>query len=775
MKELDSTQKYSAIISALCWVLTCFSTFFWGDVSTASLSLLTSLGIGSTVMYSLKYLTHYRAPIRGMAYAVAIWALADFFYLLDLLVGGRWPVLYMVSDNLYTLTDICFGIAMTIYVIVDFKRQEVFRILVNAFLIVVYVMVILDALNTRFGSLEAVGNGISGGEIVMMIATVYMMAILLMLLVIRGPMKHPLCSYVMLLGLMLFTALDLRYVYRIAAGKEPESALADLLYYLALLIIMVGLMHPELRKEKLFEEQLFDSHKSVIISRIIGIGTVLVALVLRWSGVLNNAQLYLLLMAVMAYLVMWKTLQVNELNEKLIREQKAQNELLIRQVDEREQELQTAAQQLEMSSYLDSLTGLYNRHYATVYVENMIASGYPGSIALLSADINYFKTINDTYGYRTGDQTLVEYARRLSAFRGGQGCAFRVGADEFLLVVKVSGEGRELERLGAELCNALDQEMEINGNRMHLVSAVGISVYPGDSEDVDQLINFAESARRSIKHSTASTTYACYDAQTVPRMTRLHHIERRLQEADFDENFRLFYQPQVNAETGELIGMEALIRWTDKELGFVSPAEFIPIAEEMGVMIPLGEWINREAISRIKTWNENYCKRLVVGINVSPLQMQDPEFADKFLREMDFMQVPAEWLDLELTEGIAMNATSYNNQNLLKLREARLTFSVDDFGTGYATFANMLHFRFNRLKIAKELVDDLVGNPNARVVIRSITSMAKGMHMHTIAEGVEDIRQLEILRELGCEQIQGYYFGKPLPPEEFEQQWLSNG
>jgi len=122
-----------------------------------------------------------------------------------------------------------------------------------------------------------------------------------------------------------------------------------------------------------------------------------------------------------------------------------------------------------------------------------------------------------------------------------------------------------------------------------------------------------------------------------------------------------------------------------------------------------------------------------------------------------------------------MNATSYNNQNLLKLREARLTFSVDDFGTGYATFANMLHFRFNRLKIAKELVDDLVGNPNARVVIRSITSMAQGMHMHTIAEGVEDIRQLEILRELGCEQIQGYYFGKPLPPEEFEQKWLSNG
>ena len=220
--------------------------------------------------------------------------------------------------------------------------------------------------------------------------------------------------------------------------------------------------------------------------------------------------------------------------------------------------------------------------------------------------------------------------------------------------------------------------------------------------------------------------------------------------------------------------MEALLRWKDEDLGYIPPSEFIPIAEKMGIMPAMGEWIVHHAFMQIIEWNQKFNRDLKMSINISPKQLQEEYFTETFFRIMKEMDVNPAWIDVEVTESIALNNIVLNTSIISNLRETGLSVSVDDFGTGYAAFANMLTFKFDRIKLAKELIDSLTIHTNAKIIVGAIVNMAKGMHLITIAEGVEEKEQLDILKELDCDQIQGFYFGKPIPAKDFEEKWLKS-
>nr|MCR4675376.1 EAL domain-containing protein [Lachnospiraceae bacterium] len=221
-----------------------------------------------------------------------------------------------------------------------------------------------------------------------------------------------------------------------------------------------------------------------------------------------------------------------------------------------------------------------------------------------------------------------------------------------------------------------------------------------------------------------------------------------------------------------LIGMEALLRWKDEELGYVPPNEFIPIAERMGIMYSMGEWIIRQAFLQIKEWNTTYNSNLVMGINISPSQLEEEYFTDTFFGIMEGLEIDPKWIDIELTEKIALNGIVNSSDSITRLKRRGVRITVDDFGTGYETFANMINFSFNRVKIAKELVDNIIDNQNAKVIVQAIVNMVDGMNLDMIAEGVEEKEQLDILLEMGCKEVQGFYFGKPIPATAFEEFWL---
>ena len=772
MNLITGRQKMFLGLTWILFVISFIASGLHADAFYLVISVVTECCCVALGAVSLDGVTRYRLPLVWTLTGVSVFALGDLFILLFHDSEDFFRIL-RTTENFHSVAGLIFGVAICIYVSIDFSRRELSRILMDVFLIAVLVGVTMRTTIRNVLSIHGAQTAhLSISIFFFFIAPIFIVSILIMIVSLRAPFSHPWSSYVLLVALLIFTGCEFQHAFDYATAVAQASEHIGVIYLLSFVLMATSFVNPELKQTHPITAGEFNQKLSLVLGWVFALTSIFVSAIFLLIHYIDEKSFIFILIASLAYVVMWKTQQAYELQQIVLESAEKENKSKEQQLVHAQAEKDALSRQLEQSSFIDTLTGLYNRNYLPVYLEQMMDDDFEKSITFFSVDINYFKSVNDTYGYGVGDLALMEIAKRLSVFSEYEKQVFRVGGDEFLLILRAVKDHERIFELAADLAEALDHPIEIHGNRLHLVANIGIAAYPWDSMNIYEILNFAEMARNSIKHSSRKASFTHYDVKIAPRMNRMHQIERRLQEVDFDENFIMYYQPQVRARDHKLIGMEALIRWNDEKLGFVSPAEFIPMAEEMGIMVALGEWINRETMTQIKKWNETYHTNLTVGINVSPLQMRDPEFATKFICLQDAIDIPTEWLDIELTEGIATNGTFYNNENLKTLRHAGFTFSIDDFGTGYASFANMIHFNYDRLKIAKELVDDLVTDENARVIVESVIFMAKGMHMHTIAEGVEKEEQLRILTELGCEQIQGYYFGKPLPAADFEKKWF---
>ena len=423
---------------------------------------------------------------------------------------------------------------------------------------------------------------------------------------------------------------------------------------------------------------------------------------------------------------------------------------------------------IEKLEYFDALTDLPNKTLLNIRTVHdiSIASRQREKLAILFLDFDHFKNINDTLGHAIGDELLVEIAKRLKVLVREEDTVSRQGGDEFVIVlpnVKVDGAAH----VAKKLLQAVELPITIKGHELVITASIGIAMYPDDGNDLETLFKSADAAMYLAKQN-GRNNYCFFTAEIQARSSRILSLENALRYAYTRGELTLHYQPQIELESGKIVGIEALLRWTHPEFGSVSPNEFIPIAEESGQILLLGEWVLRTAAMRMKQWINMGFPPMSVAVNLSAVQFHHENLSRLVQTIIDEVQLPPWYLELELTEGVAAQNPLKAIEIMNDLFEKGIRLAIDDFGTGYSSLSYLKRFKVYKLKIDQSFIRDIGLDVGDKAIVQTIIALAKSLGLKTIAEGVETKEQLDFLRENGCDEVQGYYFSKPLSVDDFE-------
>jgi diguanylate cyclase (GGDEF)-like protein/PAS domain S-box-containing protein len=431
------------------------------------------------------------------------------------------------------------------------------------------------------------------------------------------------------------------------------------------------------------------------------------------------------------------------------------------------EQLQAEAR-IQHLAYFDQLTGLPNRIRLNDRFNYSIslAQRAEHTLTVMFFDLDHFKIINDTLGHNAGDQLLVELTRRFKTVLREEDTLSRMGGDEFILLLpETDGVGASV--VAAKLLNLVAEPFMFNGNEIVSTISIGIALYPHDGHDVETLSKNADTAMYRVKKS-GRNNFCFFTKEMLAHSTRILQLTNALRHALARDELELYYQPQTAMEDGRIIGAEALLRWQHRELGMISPSEFIPIAESSGLIVEIGEWVLSTAVKQLKYWLDIGLPSMMVAVNISAVQFRHPNLPELVSKLLDEYQLPPEYLELELTESVAMDEPIAAIAVMNDLHSRGVRMSIDDFGTGYSSLSYLKKFKVYKLKIDQSFVRDISTNADDKAIVTTIINMAGSLGMQTIAEGVETADQLEFLRLQGCDEIQGYYFSPPLSKDDFE-------
>lgn len=436
----------------------------------------------------------------------------------------------------------------------------------------------------------------------------------------------------------------------------------------------------------------------------------------------------------------------------------------------------TAQEQVEFLAYHDVLTGLPNRLLAKDHFE--LAASFADrentKVALVFLDLDNFKIINDSLGHGIGDALLKVVAIRLKTCLRDMDTLSRQGGDEFLIVLSAVSDLDAITRAVEKIQAQMTAPLSIDGNELSTSQSMGIAVYPDDGTEYDTLLKKADTAMYQSKKAGRST-YRFYTAQMNVDAVEHLQIRNNLRKGLEHGEFVLHYQPQINLSSHAVIGAEALIRWNHPEFGLIPPGRFIPLAEESGLIVQLGEWVLLEACRQAVAWREAGLPALVVAVNLSAVQFKHGDLEQSVIRALTQSGLDPTLLELELTESILIQDTEKVLGTVQRLKALGVKLSIDDFGTGYSSLSYLKRFAVDKLKIDQSFIRDMADDSNDAAIVRTIIQMAKSLNLKTIAEGVETERQLALLGLQHCDEVQGYYFAKPMPTEEFTRYLFSNG
>jgi diguanylate cyclase (GGDEF)-like protein len=415
----------------------------------------------------------------------------------------------------------------------------------------------------------------------------------------------------------------------------------------------------------------------------------------------------------------------------------------------------------------DPLTGLPNRLFLQQLIPEMLlrASARGEGMALLYVDVDHFKHINDSLGHSSGDQVLVSVARRLRNAIAAADLVVRMGGDEFVVVAGKIRDQAAARSIAERLMAALETPIRVDGRLIGLTASIGVSLYPRNGDDLESLLKHADMALYRAKER-GRNAFQFFDTEMTQRVTERMLLEQALRHALGTEQLHLEYQPIVALADGALLGFEALLRWRHPELGPIAPGRFIPIAEQSGLIVELGESVLRLACAQIAQWSREGAPAVPVSINVSPRQLERDRFDYLVAAASREFGVSAQQLAFEITETALMQNAEAQLAALRGLRTRGSRVSIDDFGTGYSSLSYLKHLPIDTIKIDKAFVQDMTSDANDAAIVSAIVRMAGSLGLHTIAEGVETAEQVEALRRLGCRAAQGYYFGRPMPAEQ---------
>ncbi len=449
---------------------------------------------------------------------------------------------------------------------------------------------------------------------------------------------------------------------------------------------------------------------------------------------------------------------------------KAQEELVRSLLLNQEMIKQQAREKLEYQANHDALTSLPNRALLDDRLQLALlhAERQQNQVAILFVDLDNFKFVNDSMGHNFGDRLLRIIANRLTESVRADDTVARHGGDEFVVILPVLRTDEDVVKVVEKIRTSLSQPLHIDGHETELSCSIGVGIFPKDGKDAQELLKNAEVAMFNAKElgrNNCRFFTAELNDRTIARMT----MERLLRRALEREEFLLHYQPQVNLGTGQIIGVEALLRWQNPELGLVSPGTFIPLAEDTGLIVPIGEWVLQEACSRNKAWQEQGIAPLIMAVNLSPRQFWFPGLIETILKALQDSGLDPHYLELEIVESMVMRDVAAATAMLDELKMMGVHLSIDDFGTGYSSFGHLKRFPFDKLKMDISFVREVTHDPSSAAIAKAIIAMAHNLNLQVIAEGIESEGQLNYLHAHGCDEMQGFYFSRPLPAAEVEK------
>ncbi len=435
-----------------------------------------------------------------------------------------------------------------------------------------------------------------------------------------------------------------------------------------------------------------------------------------------------------------------------------------------EESLRDNEERLRYLAHHDTLTNLPNRVLFHDRLQHAMAEARRSNdqVAILFLDLDRFKNINDSLGHETGDRLLREVARRLQQSVREADTVARLGGDEFVVVAEQVKDVKNVALLAQKILHALQQVIRIDDHHLYVTASIGITLFPDDGNDVEGLMRAADVAMYRAKDD-GRNNHQFYTPDMNCRSRELLHLETDLRQALAQQQLVLHYQPQYEMATGSPVGMEALVRWQHPQKGMVSPADFIPLAEETGLIVPIGEWVLRAACAQSKDWQRQGLPPMVVAVNISPRQFRQSDLVSMVSRVLEETGLDPSLLELEITEGMIMNDVESAILTLQEFNRMGVHLAIDDFGTGYSSLGYLKRLPVSRLKIDQSFVRDLPEDLNDAAIASSVIALAHSMGLDVIAEGVESQEQVQFLHERGCLKGQGYLFSRPLPVGEFTQ------
>lgn len=445
-------------------------------------------------------------------------------------------------------------------------------------------------------------------------------------------------------------------------------------------------------------------------------------------------------------------------------------QVIARDITERKRQ----QKELELLSTRDILTGLPNRTLLMDRLQSAIARwqrhDQRGLVAVL--DIDHFKEINDTMGQSAGDQVLMALARNLCSQLSDSDTIARISGDVFVLVLEAEESVRPADTM-QHIFDLASQPFMVAAKQISVTCSVGYCCYPYDGDTAEALLTSAQAAMYRAKE-VGRANIQSFRKEMRPGLSERFLLESQLRHAIERQELELHYQPKVRLDDGQIVGVEALVRWRHPEQGLISPMRFIPLAEETGLIVPMGEWITQEACAQARRWQDGHLEDVSIAINLSSKQFLQPNLVQSVRQAVDMASINPQCLEFELTESFAMGTPEKSAFIMDALKELGVSLSVDDFGTGYSNLSHLIRFPVDKIKIDQSFIRNMMESVEAQAIVKAIISMAHTLHLTVVAEGVETEDELALLAEQGCHEIQGYYFSKPLPAAQCSDFILSS-
>gem|GEM_PF-5878779 len=711
------------------------------------------------------------------SYTVKVWIVISFV-----------PFTYVVKDALCLLGISCFDIknastviellphlipeltmliVVVVYMINGFKKIHWTKFFVDLGTILLIILGLCSGLIFSKMSFADFSNLISLYVVINIIFDILIVTSLLLLLSSVKLKKLDRSILVLALSFTVYIYADFSLLYDLIVPDYHLPEINVYFYYLSFIIMVFGasMIEHDVKQNKSTLEQ---NPENLMNTRVILV-LVIIPILLFAMGHLSLGHLTIISITIIIYQYVNVYIQKMFTAESIINEKEKVMKLLEEKVDDRTRALKIINDELYFKSITDSLTGLNNKSYLIENANEIILSETP--LALIYIKIDRLWVVSSYHGHQIEDQIIKIIASRLRELEKSGFIVSYLGGQEYGVLVPHYRD-HPYEEVSQKLHEIIDTPVKFDELEFNLHSSVGISRYPYDSDNTEDLVKNAVLAMNFVQSNTQKEEIMFFTDDMRERVSKLNKMEMCLRKANYDTDFELLYQPKFDMEKQDVIGMEALLRWNHFEEGTIMPTEFIPVAEETGLIIKISDWVFKTAFAQVSNWNREYGLDLKVSVNLSPLSFESPNFLETIKYLIAQTETKPEWVEFEITERVAIT----NDQNTLDiLRELRtlgFTISIDDFGTGYSSFAYMQNYEVDMIKIARELIENVTSQDQKYYILEAILTMTNGMNLHAIAEGVETKEQLKILEKLDCHLVQGYIIDYPLSVEAFEMKYL---